>query len=120
MRGDCSCVGGSIATHIRPPNMRGYMSVNRNKCAGIIGLEIDNLVVVARAHPQVAVERRIAADFGRHGEGTDVAATARDFEIETAQRFAVVTCTVPILMSRSRSVCSCFCLALPPYLRATI
>ena len=28
--GVLSCVGGSIATHIWPPNMRGYMSVKRN------------------------------------------------------------------------------------------
>ena len=60
------------------------------KRPGIIRLEIDNLVIVARAHAQVSVERRIAADFARHIESPDAATTARQFQIESAQGFAVM------------------------------
>ena len=40
--------------------------------AGVVGLEIDHLVIVARAQAQVADERRVAADLGVQRETADV------------------------------------------------
>jgi len=58
--------------------------------AGIVSFEKDHLVIVARSHTQISVERSIAADLARHGKGANVAATARHFQVEATQRLAVM------------------------------
>ena len=59
--------------------------------AGVIGFEKQNLMIVARAQAKIAVERRVTADLGIHREGADMAAAARQFQLQTAQRFAVMS-----------------------------
>ena len=56
------------------------------------------------------IERRVAADLGVHGEGADVAAAARQLQIEAAQRFAVVAGDRAELDIEIEV--GCFCLAL--------
>ena len=45
--------------------------------AGVVGLEIDHLWLSRARSAQIAAERRIAADLGRHREAADTAAAAR-------------------------------------------
>src|SRR6185437_3327786 len=81
---------GRIESHPHLPAEHARIHVGEaEQRARVVGLEIDDLMAVARAQPQVAVERRIGADLGAHQEIADAAAAAAELEIEAAQGFAV-------------------------------
>ena len=81
-----------IHRHPHPPAVHARITIGETKQrTGVPGLEIQHIAAAGRLAAKIAGKLGIAAELGIHAEAADLAGTAREFELEVAQRFSVET-----------------------------